>query len=325
MSKTLITFDYAGIDKDTKSKLVSLAGDFNRAMREHANAGMAAGKAASQAHELLAGEGKEGSFAGYAEGVLGVSRQTAYNYMWAWDRFGKCKSLLHFSAEAMYALASPKAPPQAAKEAEKLADKGERVNIAKAKELLDKFREAGTRAAKAGNKSTKSDVKTPEARPESAAAPVDAGSDGPAAPPKLVGPCPHGGEHTYDEEACTRCHDPKPKGWMPPEGVTKYNDKFDPPAADEALDLAAKQAPYDDMLNALTQISKTWNAVVKDERDGVYAIDKRQRVEILIRDLRAPIAQARPHGLCSHCEGKGCKKCHNCGWWPRSVVEGLKK
>lgn len=25
-------------------------------------------------------------------------------------------------------------------------------------------------------------------------------------------PCPHGGEHEYDEEACVRCHDPKPKG-----------------------------------------------------------------------------------------------------------------
>lgn len=24
--------------------------------------------------------------------------------------------------------------------------------------------------------------------------------------------CPHGGEHEYDEEACVRCHDPRPRG-----------------------------------------------------------------------------------------------------------------
>lgn len=34
-------------------------------------------------------------------------------------------------------------------------------------------------------------------------------------PPEQSGPCPHGGEHTYDEEACTRCHDPKPADEAP--------------------------------------------------------------------------------------------------------------
>lgn len=105
-------------------------------------------------------------------------------------------------------------------------------------------------------------------------------------------------------------------------------ESFDPDeieAQDDTLDLAAKQAPYDEMLNALTSISRLWGQVVSDERDGVYAMDKRQRVELLIRDLRGPIAQARPHAVCSECGGKGCRKCQNCGWWPRSVVEGLKK
>lgn len=103
------------------------------------------------------------------------------------------------------------------------------------------------------------------------------------------------------------------------------NNAAEEPKAGEAMDLAAKQVPYDAMLNAITLITKTWNAVVSDERDGVYAIDKRQRVEILLRDLRGPIAQARPHAVCSHCAGNGCRKCQNCGWWPRSVVEGLRK
>lgn len=108
--------------------------------------------------------------------------------------------------------------------------------------------------------------------------------------------------------------------------VKQYNDPFEPETfAATALDLTAKQAPYDDMLNAITAITKNWNAVTSDERDGVYAVDKKNRVEQLLRDLRPPIAQARPHAICSHCEGKGCKKCQNCGWWPRSVVEGLRK
>jgi hypothetical protein len=108
--------------------------------------------------------------------------------------------------------------------------------------------------------------------------------------------------------------------------VKQYGDTFDPPTfSNGKCDLAAKQAPYDAMLNAITSITKHWNAVTEDERDGVYAVDKKNRVNQILKDLRPPIAQARPHALCDHCEGKGCKKCHNCGWWPRSVVEGLKK
>jgi hypothetical protein len=133
------------------------------------------------------------------------------------------------------------------------------------------------------------------------------------------GDCPKGGDHERGADGtCEKCLDPPP--------VKQYNDPFDPATFEEGkLDLASKQAPYDLILNSLTQIKKTWNQIVGDERDGVYAIDKRQRVQLLIDDLRGPIAQARPHALCEHCEGKGCKKCHNCGWWPRSVVEGLKK
>lgn len=133
------------------------------------------------------------------------------------------------------------------------------------------------------------------------------------------GPCPHGGEHDYDDEACRNCHDPKP-------AVKQYNDPFNPADfSDSPLDLKAKQAAYDRMLNSITAIQKEWNAVTADERDGVYAVDKRNRVNRLLEELRPPIAQARPHAICDHCTGKGCKKCQNCGWWPRSVVEGLKR
>jgi len=45
----------------------------------------------------------------------------------------------------------------------------------------------------------------------------------------------------------------------------------------------------------------------------------------LLDDLRPPIAQARPMKVCTFCKGKGCEKCSGCGWWPRSVVEGLSR
>lgn len=93
----------------------------------------------------------------------------------------------------------------------------------------------------------------------------------------------------------------------------------------DSPDLAALQAPYDVMLNAITQIKKLWNEVTADERDGVYVAQKRQRVLTLLDDLRPPIAQARPMKVCTFCKGKGCEKCSGCGWWPRSVVEGLSR
>jgi hypothetical protein len=131
--------------------------------------------------------------------------------------------------------------------------------------------------------------------------------------------CPKGGDHARGADGtCDKCLDPPP--------VKQYADTFDTETfVSSSINLAEKQTPYDEILNAITAITKTWNKLTSDERDGVYVIDKRQRVERILKELRAPIAQARPHALCDHCEGKGCKKCHNCGWWPRSVVEGLKK
>lgn len=93
-------------------------------------------------------------------------------------------------------------------------------------------------------------------------------------------------------------------------------------AADVAPVLGPKQAPYDTILNCITQIKKIWNELTADERDGVYCVQKRQRVLTLLDELRPPIAQARPMKVCTFCNGKGCQKCQGCGWWPRSVVEG---
>lgn len=140
-----------------------------------------------------------------------------------------------------------------------------------------------------------------------------------------AGECPRGGPHERGEDGtCEKCKDP-PDTRM---GQTEFDtSKLDKQlAADKAKpDLEVLQAPYDAMLNAITQIKKLWNEVTADERNGVYCVTKKQRVMTLLDELRPPIAQARPMKVCTFCKGKGCEKCSGCGWWPRSVVEGLSR
>lgn len=50
----------------------------------------------------------------------------------------------------------------------------------------------------------------PAAKTKAAKAPQNASIESSAAKKDAVGPCPHGGEHDYDDEACRHCHDPKP-------------------------------------------------------------------------------------------------------------------
>lgn len=296
MTKTIATvgFDYDGIEKDAKGKLTYLAGQIRKSTKGHVEHALEMGRHISDANDVLCKVGCEGKFAEWVRTECGFSKQTAYNYMNAYARFGdEQEHIGQFTAEAIYVLSADDVPEAAIKEVLKLADKGQRVNRETAKETLDKFRDASRRA---------SNSKSLGLLPPKTA-------DEPSVEDDEKGPQ---GERRSEE-------------WTPPPGVTQFNDKFEPTAEPDAFDLAAKQAPYDEMLNHITQISRVWGEVTKDERDGVYALDKRQRVEVLLRDLRGPIAQARPHSVCEHCEGKGCKKCQNCGWWPRSVVEGMRK
>jgi muconolactone delta-isomerase len=287
VSKELIAFDYADVDKDTKQKLIYFAGQVKKHGEAFRESGMEIGEAIYGAHALLAGDGREGRFSAWVESETCLDLRMAYNWMYVFERSKKYEIISSFPPTVAYLMAAPSVPDAAIKDFEKQVNKGTRPTVAAAKATLDRFREAGSK---------------PKSSRTSAPKKLPSQSDAPPTPAE-------------DE----------PEGQA--EGVKQYRDTFEPATFDSNghADLAAKQAPYDDMLNALTSITKTWNIVTSDERDGVYAVDKKNRVEQLLRDLRPPIAQARPHALCSHCEGKGCKKCQNCGWWPRSVVEGLKK
>lgn len=140
------TFDYEGIDPEAKSKLIWYAGQIAAAASDHVKRAVEMGQLIYEAHELLAGVGRDGHFKPWVEKECGFSRRTAYRYMAAWSRFGKCDSLSRFSAEAVYELSPNTVPTEASDEAMKLAKKGRRISIEVAKEILNRHREVRAQA-----------------------------------------------------------------------------------------------------------------------------------------------------------------------------------
>lgn len=132
-----VTFDYATVDDDSRRKLISHAGDINRQKTSGLKSMLAIGESIADAHELLSNHG-DGLFGKWVEAECGITRQSAWRYLNAYKAFGNdCNSLLQTStAEALYALSSPSAPPGAAKQAKKLADKGVKITEKIAKDLV---------------------------------------------------------------------------------------------------------------------------------------------------------------------------------------------
>lgn len=89
--------------------------------------------------------------------------------------------------------------------------------------------------------------------------------------------------------------------------------------------LADFQAPYDAILNHLKQIRQQFNQLAEDPRHGVYLVEKRTRIQKAIDEVRDPLAMARPERLCGECEGNGCHKCRQTGWWTKAFVQSFKK
>lgn len=155
----VVGFDYGSVDADTKGKLLSLSAHFVAAAKAHCSTGIDAGKIIADAHELLAGDGRDGKFKKWISQQLGISRQTAYNMLWSWQRFGKCKTVLHlFDQAAIYLLASPKVPDEAVSEAKAMAEKGEKVSLDAAKSVRNKYRKPKAKKKKAETESPPADA-----------------------------------------------------------------------------------------------------------------------------------------------------------------------
>ena len=308
MSKELSasTFDYSKVDKDTRGKLIAFAGQVKRHSSSLKDAANEIGKVIFAAHELLA-EHKAGLFDEWVELETEVSLSTAYNYINVEKRAFQFPILENLPPTVAYMLAGPKVPDAAIEAFEKRIEKGEKATIKNAKETLNKFRKVAAKSkAKRGMK-----VKATEPSTE---------PDGPG--PDGDDPNEHVRQQIENERATGDINTPAP-------GKVSGGDTFDPKELEAAAafdaSLAGLQKPYDEMLNALTKVRTLWNQVCGNAKHGVYAVEKRTRVDKTLDELRAPIAQARPEMHCQRCEGKGCEKCRNCGWWPKSVVHLLAK
>lgn len=140
VSKALTTaFDYATVDKDTKGKLIVLAGQVKRGKGGQIKSIIEIGCAIHEAHELLAGDGRDGKFREWVELECGFEKSTAYNYLHSFEEFAKCEVIEQFSPTAMYALAAPNTPDNARKEAIKRATKGERIIKSVADDIIESF------------------------------------------------------------------------------------------------------------------------------------------------------------------------------------------
>jgi hypothetical protein len=198
MGKALVVFSYEGVDKDTKGKLIALAGQVKRYGETFRKCGLEIGEAIHEAHDLLAGDGRDGTFTTWVESETDIGISTAYNLLNVFRRAKKFPILETYPPTVAYMLAPESVPDSALREMEKAVKKGARPTIELAKETIAKFREATTRASgKSGQTSKTTATQTEAAKPS--------------------GPCPHGGEHDYDDEACKRCHDPKPGVSVEPE------------------------------------------------------------------------------------------------------------
>lgn len=178
-------FDYGGLDAEKQAKLNELGVSVRKTCLKSI---MEIGGLLSEARDVLAKAGKEGRFSAWLSEVCGIDKSTAYNYLKAYSSFSDVANLEQFTAGAIYKLAATATPELAVAKAIKLADKGEKITKKKAAELVAEYtiEEAAEEVAVIG-----------------------------AAPPpptaeELAGPCPAGGEHEFDAEACVHCHEPKP-------------------------------------------------------------------------------------------------------------------
>lgn len=232
MAKTeLVAFDYSKVDADTKGKLIALAGAIGRDKKSGAKVMLSLGESISTAHELLAKGGKDGMFSEWVERECGFERTTAYNYLWAFKRFSNCSTIEQFSPTSMYLLSAPESPNAASAEAEKRAGKGEKITVAKAKEILSRFKTPKTGSApRSAAPTTQAETRKP-----SLDAVVNASVSPPAAGSAAVieGPCLKGGEHDFDDDGdCKKCKEPNYGKDQPAPVAAPVNEDSEPEEPD---------------------------------------------------------------------------------------------
>ncbi len=132
-----ITFGYEDVD----NQLVTIASEVAKTKAKGIETILQLGQLLTQAHDVLAGAGRDGAFKPWVQEQCGFTPRSAYNYMAASKVFGgKCETVSHlFDAKAVYLLSADTCPEAATKKAIRLAGSGERITHAVAKEITGGF------------------------------------------------------------------------------------------------------------------------------------------------------------------------------------------
>lgn len=88
-------------------------------------------------------------------------------------------------------------------------------------------------------------------------------------------------------------------------------------------DLDELKAPYIDALKMLDRIHWWLKGDMSEPKTGAHLAAPFGRIEKALADARRGIAQASPAAWCPKCDRKGCAKCRQTGWLPKSVWDGL--
>lgn len=278
MSKALakVGFDYESVDKDTKSKLIALSGQINRATKTSIAAVLDIGQAAFEAHDLLAGDGREGKFNAWIESETGFSKTTIYEFKDVYARSKKLPVIGSFPPTVACLMAAPSVSDAAIKDFEKQIDKGTKPTIKAAKATLDRFREVASRPKRtAGGRSS--------------TAPASSGI--PAAP----------GSQSNSASSTTPAASGEPAGG----GLDPQDDE---PIKDLSFEEQVKQENG--------KIESFCRGLVKFFEDGcprLGSVDHMGRYDSALAQVRAACSTLRTckyqEAPCPKCKGNGCSTC----------------
>jgi len=347
---TVETFDYSELKKDDKGKLMCIAAEVRRKIEAGRRTAFEIGESVACAHAILAIDGKDGKFSKWVEFEFGFSRQTAYNLMWSWERFGNCKTILQLDDSAMYALASPTVPEPAVKAAMKIAEK-QRLTFGEVKEIIKQH--------------------TPDSPPKptktKSQASVTGGSDNhSAAPPSLpsvgtvnrtdegsqgdgdAGECPPG-QHSWtddgDGEYCKACKVSREDAEVWPVvggkvsgGITfdpkeltpqSVKDGFGDEVTGELRAAFAIRAEFQEKRQQLTNL-KTWITQRVSHPGCAVLKSGESRIKTDIDNLDTELKFATPHCECVYCKNKmpkvaNCNACKGRGWITQEIYKQAPK
>lgn len=146
-AELIASFDYESVEKESKGKLIALAGQIKRHGNDLIKSVVEIGEAIHLANDLLS-VGRAGQFKAWVESETGLSSTTAYEWMAVYRRSLNFPIIGKFPPTVAYLLSPESVPDAAIKDFEKQVDKGTRPTVAAAKATLARFKDVADKPAR---------------------------------------------------------------------------------------------------------------------------------------------------------------------------------